>query len=109
VDSPEFSADLERFAAVCRVVRGLTGARIGMIGARPAAFQTVRFSEKLLQATRITVVPVDLSEIFAAAEKVRVNSKELQEKLAVIRSYGRIPERRARGTRDPPGRALRCH
>ena len=93
VDSLEFAADLQQFAAVCRVVRGLRGARIGMIGARPAAFQTVRFSEKLLQATGITVVPVDLSEILSAAEKIRGNAKELQEKLAVIRSYGMIPER----------------
>jgi L-fucose isomerase-like protein len=93
VDSPEFAADLQRFAAVCRVVRGLRGARIGMIGARPAAFQTVRFSEKLLQATGITVVPVDFSEILAAAEKIRGNAKELQEKLALIRGYGRIPDR----------------
>ena len=93
VDSPEFAADLQRFAAVCRVVRGLRGARIGMIGARPAAFQTVRFSEKLLQATGITVVPVDLSEILAAAERIRGNAKELQEKLALIRGYGRIPDR----------------
>jgi L-fucose isomerase-like protein len=93
VDSPEMAADLARFAAVCRVVRGLRGSRIGQIGTRPGAFQTVRFSEKLLQATAITVVPVDLSEIIAAAEKIRENSHELQEKLGLIKGYGRIPER----------------
>ena len=93
VDGPELAADLDRFAAVCRVVRGIRGSRIGQIGTRPGAFQTVRFSEKLLQSTGITVVPVDLSEIMAAAGKIRENVKELQEKLARIRSYGNIPAR----------------
>ncbi len=37
------------FAAVCRVVKGLRNLRIGAIGARPAAFNTVRYSEKLLE------------------------------------------------------------
>lgn len=91
VNSLEFEADLRRFASVCRVVRGLRGARVGMIGARPAAFQTVRFSEKLLQSTGITVVPVDLSEILDAAEKIPENAKELKEKLGVIQEYGKIP------------------
>jgi len=93
VDSPEFAADLAQFASVCRVVRGLRGSRIGQIGTRPGAFQTVRFSEKLLQATGITVVPVDLSEIIAAAGKIRENTKELQEKLGLIKGYGTIPAR----------------
>jgi L-fucose isomerase-like protein len=48
LDSPAFSADLDFFAGICRVVNGLRKARIGAIGARPAAFQTVRASEKLL-------------------------------------------------------------
>ena len=98
LDSPELDSDLDRFAAVCRVVRGLRGARIGQIGTRPGAFQTVRFSEKILQSTGITVVPVDLSEILAAAGKVRENARELQEKLTLIRGYGSIPDRIPRRT-----------
>ena len=93
VGSAALAADLDRFARVCRVVRGMRGARIGQIGTRPGAFQTVRFSEKLLQAAGITVVPVDLSEIMAAAGKIRENTKELQAKLGVIRGYGTIPAR----------------
>src|SRR2546428_9707641 len=46
-DSPEFKADLEWFSGVCRVVRGLKNVRFGAIGARPTAFNTVRYSEKL--------------------------------------------------------------
>ena len=67
VDGAEFAADLDRFVRICRVVRGLKRARIGSIGARTGAFQTMRFSEKLLQASGLTVVTVDLSEIIFAA------------------------------------------
>ncbi|MCK5768396.1 MAG: fucose isomerase, partial [Candidatus Atribacteria bacterium] len=70
VDSPEFKADLDRFAKVCRIVGGLKNARLGAIGTRPAAFQTMRFSEKILQDYGITVIPIDLSEILAAADKI---------------------------------------
>lgn len=57
--------DINKFAAICRVVRKLTHARIGQIGTRPLGFNTCRASEKLLQASGITVVPVDLSEILS--------------------------------------------
>lgn len=91
VSSAEFGADLERFARVCRTVRGLKGARLGAIGARTGAFQTMRYSEKLLQQAGITVVTVDLSEMIGAAEKVSDTDGDLQKKLAAINAYGRIP------------------
>ena len=59
---PAFAADLANFAATCRVVRGLRGARLGALGARPAAFNTVRYSEKLLEQSGISVETLDLSE-----------------------------------------------
>jgi len=93
LDSPVFEQDLDFFARVCRVVKGLRTARIGAIGARPAAFQTVRYSEKLLQATGITVVPVDLSEILAAAQAFDAQAAVVQQKLAEIKAYGTIPAR----------------
>ena len=46
--SDSFRSDLRKFAATCRVVGGLKGARFGALGARPTAFNTVRYSEKLL-------------------------------------------------------------
>jgi len=62
--SASFRRDLQRFAATCRIARGLRSARIGIIGARPAAFNTVRFSEKLLEFSGISVETLDLSEVF---------------------------------------------
>ena len=89
--SEEFGMDLSRFAAVCRTVRGLKGARLGAIGARTGAFQTMRYSEKLLQAAGVTVVTVDLSEMIAAASAVKDTDGDLVAKLDAIKAYGRIP------------------
>jgi L-fucose isomerase-like protein len=91
LDSEIFEKDLDTFARVCRVVNGLSKARIGAIGTRPGAFQTMRASEKLLQSSGITVVPVDLSEIFGAAHKIDAKSKDLLKKIEKIREYGKIP------------------
>jgi L-fucose isomerase-like protein len=93
LESEQFDRDIEYFARVCRVTNGLSNARIGAIGARPAAFQTMRYSEKILQANGITILPVDLSEIIGAAEKFNGNSAGLQEKVGEIREYGKIPSR----------------
>lgn len=93
VESDGFASDLDFFARVCRTVKGLQTARIGAIGARPAAFQTVRFSEKILQASGITVVPVDLSVILGAARALDADARAVKDKLARIREYGTIPAR----------------
>jgi len=92
IDSDYFARDLDFFARVCRVVKGLRHARIGAIGARPAAFQTVRFSEKILQTSGITVIPVALSEIIFGAQALGDDDRAVQDKLAEIRAYGTIPD-----------------
>lgn len=89
LDSEEFTQDILKFAGICRVVKGLSGLRVGAIGTRPIGFQTMRFSEKLLQKYGITVVPVDMSEIIAAAEKIDDQSQEVQNKVAEIQNYGK--------------------
>ncbi len=65
--SDAFRKDLQKFVGVCRVVKGLRSVRLGAIGARPGAFNTVRYSEKILQASGITVTTVDMSEILGDA------------------------------------------
>ncbi len=87
----EFGQDLERFARTCRTVRGLRGARLGAIGARTGAFQTMRYSEKLLQAAGMTVVTADLSEMMGAAGAIRNDDPALIEKMDKIKGYGTIP------------------
>jgi L-fucose isomerase-like protein len=87
--SASFKADLQRFAGVCKVVNGLRGARLGAIGARPGAFNTVRYSEKLLQAYGMSVTTVDLSEILGMAARLADEDARVKEKLAEIQAYAR--------------------
>src|SRR5262245_35089052 len=87
VDSPEFAQDLERFSAVCRVVGGLRDLRIGAIGARPAAFNTVRYSEKLLEASGISVETLDLSEVLGRISRLKDTDDAVAAKLAAIQRY----------------------
>lgn len=82
-----FKADLKKFAGVCRVVKGLKNARLGAVGARPNAFNTVRFSEKLLQAYGISVSTIDLSEVFGAANKLADDDPKVKAKLEEIDAY----------------------
>lgn len=90
-----FRRDLGRFVSTCRVVRGLRDARIGAIGARPAAFNTVRFSEKLLERSGISVETLDLSEVFGRADRVAKDDPQIRAKLDEIQAYlptGGVPQ-----------------
>jgi L-fucose isomerase-like protein len=86
-DSDLFRKDLEWFGAVCRVVKGLKRLRIGAIGARPAAFNTVRYSEKLLEGAGISVEPIDLSEILGRINRMKDDDPAAVAKLNDIRKY----------------------
>jgi L-fucose isomerase-like protein len=82
-----FKKDLVRFVETCKVVRGLSRARIGAVGARPNAFNTTRFSEKLFEAAGITVNTIDLSEIFGDAAKIADADKRVLDRVEKIRAY----------------------
>lgn len=84
---PSFIEDLNNFTAVCRVVKGLRNVRIGAIGARPGGFNTVRYSEKILQRHGISVVTADLSEILGNANKLSKDDKVVKEHLEKINNY----------------------
>lgn len=94
-----FRADLLKFVAVCRVVRGVRGVRIGAVGARPGAFNTVRYSEKILERHGISVTTVDLSEILGAAAKIGEADKRLVAKVDEIKAY-------ANATAVPPAKLV---
>jgi L-fucose isomerase-like protein len=85
--SASFKADLEKFVGVCRVVKSLRSARLGAIGARPGNFNTVRFSEKLLQAYGISVTTVDFSEILGNARKLADDHPRVKNTLDEITGY----------------------
>jgi L-fucose isomerase-like protein len=86
-DSAEFTKDLEWFAGVCRVVKGLRNLRIGALGARPTAFNTVRYSEKLLEASGISVETLDLSEVLGRIGRMKDTDEAAVQKLQSIQKY----------------------
>jgi L-fucose isomerase-like protein len=85
--SADFRRDLEWFLSVCRVVKGLRRLRIGAIGARPTAFNTVRYSEKILEANGISVETIDLSEVLGRIARMKDDDPVAQHKLQSIRKY----------------------
>jgi L-fucose isomerase-like protein len=94
--SAEFRRELADFVAVCRVVRGLRRARVGAIGARPNAFNTTRYSEKLFEASGISVSTLDLSEVLDGARRLDDGDSRVKQKLADITGYAAAP-----GVPDP--------
>ena len=86
-DSQDFQNDLAWFGAVCRIVNGFRNLRIGSLGARPTAFNTVRYSEKLLEHNGISVETLDLSEVFGRIAKLKDDNAGVQGKLGEIKKY----------------------
>ncbi|HEV2350873.1 MAG TPA: L-fucose/L-arabinose isomerase family protein [Terriglobia bacterium] len=92
--SESFKSDLSAFAATCRIVKGMHNVRVGVLGARPAAFNTVRFSEKLMEHAGITVETLDLSEVFGRINRLKDDDAQVKAKLGGIQNYvstGGIP------------------
>jgi len=58
-----------------------------VLGARPAAFNTVRFSEKLMERHGISVETLDLSEVFGRIGRLKDDDPKVQAKLASIQGY----------------------
>jgi len=90
--SESFKADLEKFIGVCKVVNGMKNARFGAVGARPAAFNTVRYSEKLLQLHGMSVTTVDFSEILGLANRLSDDDAKVKAKLETITGYARTDQ-----------------
>ncbi len=94
LSSKDFLLDLDWFMGVCRVVKGINQARIGAIGARTTPFKTVRFSERLLEGSGISIETADLSEVIMAVEKLKDSDKKVQNSLKTLTSYcpiGKVP------------------
>lgn len=87
ISSPDFREDLLRFLSTCKVVRGMRRVRLGAVGARPNAFNTTRFSEKLFEAAGISVNTIDLSEIFGAAHAIADSDPRVLDRIEQIRAY----------------------
>ena len=87
ISDSRFGEDLAKFLQTCNVVRGLNRVRIGAVGARPNAFNTTRFSEKLFENAGISTHTIDLSEIFGEAERIADADPRLKQRIEQIHAY----------------------
>src|ERR1700737_746801 len=85
--SEEFKKDLTWFSSVCRVVNGFRNLRVGAIGARPAAFNTVRYSEKILESNGISIETLDLSEVLGRISRMKDDEPSAVQQLSSIQKY----------------------
>ena len=85
--SQEFRQNLDDFAAICRVVKGMRRFTIGCIGARTTAFKTVRFDEVALEKYGITVESFDLSELFHKVDELKDDDVKVVAKMARLKEY----------------------
>ena len=94
--SDAFRKNLDDFAAVCRVVKGLRRFNLGCIGARTTAFKTVRFDELTLQRYGINVESFDLSELVFKVGQKKDDDKAVLAKVKRLESYtdfSHVPEK----------------
>ena len=87
IDSDSFRTDFNRFLSVCRTVSKMRRVRLGAVGARPSAFNTVRYSEKILERNGVSVSTVDLSEIFASIGKLEDGDSKVVSEIERISAY----------------------
>lgn len=87
INSEEFKSDIRKFEKVCRIVNKIRNARLGQIGTRPEAFDTVRYSEKILELNGISIEPIDLSEILGKINQLDNEDSKVKEKIKFIKDY----------------------
>ncbi len=91
----KFAENIDHFARLCRVVRGMKSLTVGALGARTTAFKTVRIDELALQERGITVETLDLSDIIARAKGYAADDARLRAKASRLHEYtswSEVPE-----------------
>jgi L-fucose isomerase-like protein len=87
IQSENFKSDIFKFDRICQIVKKMKNARFGQIGTRPNAFETVRYSEKILEINGITIEPIDLSEILGKIAQLDDSNPDILRKVDLIEHY----------------------
>jgi L-fucose isomerase-like protein len=89
-DAPSFLEDLRNFGATCSVVGGMKNVRFGQVGARPGPFNSVRYSEKLLEFAGITVDTLEMADVLGKVSRMKDSDSLVQAKLREIQRYTNV-------------------
>lgn len=85
-DEPGFLDEVRDFVRAAAIVKGMKGARIGQIGVRPAAFETVAYDEAaLIRKFGQMVIPVNLSDITSKALAYADDDPQVQARVGEFR------------------------
>lgn len=85
-EEASFRADIENFMAVCSIVKGFMGARIGLVGPRPERFETcISNEDALLNNFNQRVVPTSILDIMLRLEKLKENAPELKNIISAMK------------------------
>jgi L-fucose isomerase-like protein len=87
LDGEEFQQELQKFGAVCRIVKSLRKLTVLAIGARTTAFKSMRFDELTAQKFGISVETVDLSAFFTYMDGVDPLSEAFKARAAYYKAY----------------------
>lgn len=77
--SEEFTQELIRFSAICRIVKRMKHMRIAVLGARTTAFKSVRFDEAALEARGCDVETLDLTQVFGKIKSISDDDPRMAE------------------------------
>ena len=86
-DEPGLRSELEAFVRAVSVVQGLSNARLGQVGVRPATFETVGYDEAaMVRKFGQNVIYANLADIVDEAKRHADDDARVQEVIADIRS-----------------------
>lgn len=86
-DEPAFREEVKTFVAAVAVVKGLRNARIGQVGVRPAAFETVGYDEAALtQKFGQNVIYAELADVVRTAEGYADDDRRVRQAMADIKA-----------------------
>ena len=82
-----FAENIDYFDRLCRVHKAMRTMTVGAIGARTTAFKTVRIDELALQRHGITMETVDMSDVFARMQALKMSDKPVAAKAKTLKNY----------------------
>ena len=90
--SDEFTQELIRFSAICRIVKHMKHMRIAVLGARTTAFKSVRFDEGALEARGCDVETLDMTQVFDKIKQISDSDPRIEEWEQEIRAISDISD-----------------